>query len=672
MKKIILISAICAICSGVQSQSWNLTGNSGTDASINFIGTTDNIPFKIRTKNVVRVTVNGSGKVGIGISSPVFKLDVKGGSINTDSVYRIGGNTVLSVKGINNIFLGVNSGFSNTTGSSNTGIGVQALYSNTSGYGNTAAGSFTLKSNTTGHGNCANGNGALYSNTDGYENTAIGNSTLYTNTTGDNNTAIGSQALFNNISGGNNTACGNYALNHNTGGGANTAVGASALYSNNDGDANTAIGQEALAANTYGYSNIAIGFEALYSNTTGYGNAAVGSDALFRNTTGSSNSASGYEALNYNIDGADNTADGRSALFLNTTGHENTASGSSALYSNTSGTKNTAAGVLALVSNTVGNSNSAFGEYSLHNDSSGNSNTGCGTYALYANKTGSYNSALGSQAFFDSTFLNNTTCIGNGSGGFVNANNRIELGNTSVGVIAGQVGFSTYSDARIKDNVKEDVPGLSFISKLRPVTYNLNIHKENTMVYKGTKKDEADWSSKYDIEKIKMTGFLAQDVEKAAEETGYDFSGVQKPANPDELYSLRYSDFVMPLVKAVQQLAAKNNEQDLLIENLKAEINNLKSNSKQSEINNPKSEILFQNSPNPFNSETQIKFQLPMKFSSAMLVISDENGKQIRAYTVQSANPIVIKAGELSTGKYSYSLIVDGIAVDSKQMVLTK
>ena len=62
-----------------------------------------------------------------------------------------------------------------------------------------------------------------------------------------------------------------------------------------------------------------------------------------------------------------------------------------------------------------------------------------------------------------------------------------------------------------------------------------------------------EWKEKYDIEKIKMTGFLAQDVEQAARDAGYDFSGIQKPANPGELYSLRYSDFVMPLVKAVQE-----------------------------------------------------------------------------------------------------------------------
>ena len=42
-------------------------------------------------------------------------------------------------------------------------------------------------------------------------------------------------------------------------------------------------------------------------------------------------------------------------------------------------------------------------------------------------------------------------------------------------------------------------------------------------------------------------------MEKAAKESGYDFSGVQIPANPNELYSIRYSDFVMPLVKAVQE-----------------------------------------------------------------------------------------------------------------------
>jgi len=53
--------------------------------------------------------------------------------------------------------------------------------------------------------------------------------------------------------------------------------------------------------------------------------------------------------------------------------------------------------------------------------------------------------------------------------------------------------------------------------------------------------------------KMLQTGFLAQEVQKAAMELGYEFSGVDAPKNGNDLYGLRYSDFVVPLVKAVQQ-----------------------------------------------------------------------------------------------------------------------
>ena len=88
----------------------------------------------------------------------------------------------------------------------------------------------------------------------------------------------------------------------------------------------------------------------------------------------------------------------------------------------------------------------------------------------------------------------------------------------------------------------------------------------------GKKRPEQDWNGKYDIEKIRMTGFLAQDVEEAARAAHYDFSGVQKPGNPNELYSLRYSDFVMPLVKSVQEI---NTKLEAEVKDLKAEIGNL-------------------------------------------------------------------------------------------------
>lgn len=70
-------------------------------------------------------------------------------------------------------------------------------------------------------------------------------------------------------------------------------------------------------------------------------------------------------------------------------------------------------------------------------------------------------------------------------------------------------------------------------------------------------------------EQYKFSGFVAQDVEKAAKELGYDFSGVDAPKNANELYSLRYADFVVPLVKAVQ-------EQQTLIEKQNQELKKLK------------------------------------------------------------------------------------------------
>jgi hypothetical protein len=77
-----------------------------------------------------------------------------------------------------------------------------------------------------------------------------------------------------------------------------------------------------------------------------------------------------------------------------------------------------------------------------------------------------------------------------------------------------------------------------------------------------------DWEGKYDIEQIRMSGFLAQDVEKAAAESGYNFSGVIRPKDGNGLYSLQYSSFVIPLVKAVQEQQAIIESQQKRIERL--------------------------------------------------------------------------------------------------------
>jgi len=50
--------------------------------------------------------------------------------------------------------------------------------------------------------------------------------------------------------------------------------------------------------------------------------------------------------------------------------------------------------------------------------------------------------------------------------------------------------------------------------------------------------------------RIRYSGFSAQDVDAAAKSIGYDFSGVDKSS---ETLGLRYAEFVVPLIKAVQE-----------------------------------------------------------------------------------------------------------------------
>ncbi|REC50370.1 hypothetical protein [Chryseobacterium pennipullorum] len=47
------------------AQSWNLSGNAGTDATTNYLGTSDAKDFVLKTNNVERIRLNSSGNIGI-------------------------------------------------------------------------------------------------------------------------------------------------------------------------------------------------------------------------------------------------------------------------------------------------------------------------------------------------------------------------------------------------------------------------------------------------------------------------------------------------------------------------------------------------------------------------------------------------------------------------------
>jgi trimeric autotransporter adhesin len=247
------------------------------------------------------------------------------------------------------------------------------------------------------------------------------------------------------------------------------------------------------------------------------------------------------------------------AITGDTAGYGNTASGYRSLYSNTMGNYNTATGTYSLNSNTLGGFNTANGLLSLQANTTGSYNTAFGYRSLYNNSTGTFNTAIGSNALVSTGNLTNATAIGFGA--IVNASNKVRIGNASVTVIEGQVPFTTPSDGRFKFQVKEDVKGLDFILQLRPVTYQFDVKRfdaQYSQAETGNESSNGNYAlqASYDeAARIRRSGFIAQEVEKAAMASGYNFSGIIQPKTAKEHYSLSYESFVVPLVKAVQELS---------------------------------------------------------------------------------------------------------------------
>jgi len=161
----------------------------------------------------------------------------------------------------------------------------------------------------------------------------------------------------------------------------------------------------------------------------------------------------------------------------------------------------------------------------------------------------------------------------------ITASNQVRIGNSSVTSIGGYAGWTNLSDARFKKNVRENVPGLDFILKLKPVTYSLDVEKLNEFLNIPDSLSKADdFLTQAMDEKSAMvqTGFIAQDVESVANQLGFDFSGIDKPKTESDHYGLRYAEFVVPLVKAVQELAAQNENLSQQVDKLTEEINRLK------------------------------------------------------------------------------------------------
>jgi hypothetical protein len=300
-----------------------------------------------------------------------------------------------------------------------------------------------------------------------------------------------------------------------------------------------------------GTANLFIGTNAGASNSIGFNNTLIGFNSGLNNQTGTQNTFVGTESGQSNFDGSMNSFVGRRAGFQNLNGNENTFIGAFAGQSNTDGLHNSFFGVTAGNSNTLGNENTFLGAHAGYFNTFGNNNTFVGNFAGQDNISGSNNTIVGFEADLTNGAFTNVTAIG--AGALATSSNSVVMGNSAVVNIGGQVSWGTLSDQRLKTNIVPEKLGLEFILALRPVNY--------TYITKGQ-------------EGKRYAGLIAQEVHATLQRLGTSFSGIVLPQHDLDHYSIRYGDFVIPLINAVQEQEEKIKSLENKLLELEKRLNN--------------------------------------------------------------------------------------------------
>lgn len=309
-----------------------------------------------------------------------------------------------------------------------------------------------------------------------------------------------------------------------------------------------------------------------------------------------------------------------------------------------------------------------------------NYNTAIGYSSFLYGPGSGYNTGLG--AFSDASNSSVAVSMALGYGAIVNASNKCRIGGVLMGITECQNGVYTVSDGRFKNNMSEkEVKGLEFIKLLRPLVYNFDTKAFTEFLTKNMPDSAKKNYLNMDFTPstvVRQTGFIAQEVEKAAKATGFDFSGLHVPVDENDNYSINYGQFVVPLVKGMQEQQEIIEQQQQKIDKLLNKIESLESKFElvvKSAITDVEQEapalssVLEQNQPNPFNLETVIKYTLSKPFNEAFIAVYDLTGKQIVSFPIskQGQSSITISSEKLAAGIYIYSMIADGEMLDAKK-----
>jgi Chaperone of endosialidase len=236
-------------------------------------------------------------------------------------------------------------------------------------------------------------------------------------------------------------------------------------------------------------------------------------------------------------------------------------------------------------------------------------------------------------------------------------------------------GIFTTSDSKFKSNIISLENSISIIKSLNPVSF-----KFNTAQY-----------PKMNLPVNDQKGLIAQELQTVLPELVKEFKAPSLPdgnggfdttGRSQSFLSVNYVGLIPYLIGAIK-------EQQQMIDSLMNELlemqteiknccsasgTNLRLRNPVNSIQLANSIILNQNDPNPFAEETRITYYIPESYKDAKLIFFDKANRVIQTVKIneRGEGELIVYASNLSSGVYNYSLIVDGVLIETKKMVCTK
>ena len=247
------------------------------------------------------------------------------------------------------------------------------------------------------------------------------------------------------------------------------------------------------------------------------------------------------------------------------------------------------------------------------------------------------------------------------------------------GLITATSGLYNPSDMRLKhdvvaveDNETEKGSTLENLTSLKVLEYGLRTPQQEAI---AKMPDSMKPTGEDPNPDIRHYGVSAQALKEMYPDLVHE--------GEDGFLSVNYVEMVPLLLRSVQELKAK-------VEALtgKYEADGDAASRRESCLSNsaeittaasadtrvsPINAVLYQNTPNPFNAQTEIRFSLPDNAPSSYIYIFDMTGKMQKQIPVDPGQQsVTINGYELSAGIYLYSLVVGGKEIDTKRMILSK